>query len=77
MVAPSCFDTSCYEKLEKVSMVKTSENDFQTLQHTYIGTFNNPLGPFRKFFSHIGFYFPLGINLLLGGGIRVLWKPFF
>ena len=56
MVAPSCFDTSCYEKLEKVSMVKTSENDFQTLQHTCIGTFNNPLGPFRNLSSHIVFY---------------------
>jgi hypothetical protein len=37
-------------------MVKTSENDFQTLQHTCIGTFNNPLGPFIP---------PLGINFLL------------
>jgi hypothetical protein len=34
-------------------MVKTSENDFQTLQHTCIGTFNNPLGPFRNLSSFI------------------------
>ena len=34
-------------------MVKTSENDFQTLQHTCIGTFNNPLGPFRNLSTHI------------------------
>ena len=61
-------------------MVKTSENDLQTLQHTCIGTFNNPLGPFRNLSSHIVFYpLPpfLGINFLLGGGIRVLWKHFF
>jgi hypothetical protein len=60
-------------------MVKTSENGFQTLQHTCIGTFNNTLGPFRNLSSHIVFYPPplLGINFLLGGGIRVLWKHFF
>jgi hypothetical protein len=49
-------------------MVKTSENDFQTLQHTCIGTFNNPLGPFINLSTHIVFYPPpLGINFLLGG----------
>ena len=58
-------------------MVKTSENDFQTLHQTCIGTFNNPLGPFRNLSSHIVFMPPLGINFLLGGSIRVLWKHFF
>jgi hypothetical protein len=38
--------------------LKTSENDFQTLQHTCIGTFNNPLGPFRNLSSHIVFIPP-------------------
>ena len=58
-------------------MVKTSENDFQTLQHTCIGTFNNPQAP-SETFPPTSFCIPtLNINFLLGGGIRVLWKHFF
>ena len=77
MVSPSCFDTSCYEKFEKVLMVKTSENDFQTQQHTCIGTFKNPRGHFRKLSSHMVFYPSFRHQLPVGGGIRVLWKHFF
>ena len=51
-------------------MVKTSENDYQTLQHTCIGTFNNPLSPFRNLSSHIVLYPPFRHQLphsILGG----------
>ena len=53
MVAPSCFDTLCYKKLESLNG-KNLRKRFSDIA-TYIGTFNNPLRPFRNLSSHIVF----------------------
>jgi hypothetical protein len=56
---PELVDSFVENKNSDIKVICSDlQNDFQTLQHTCIGTFNNPLGPFRNFSSHIVFYPP-------------------
>ena len=61
---------------KKSKMVKTSENDYQTLQHTCIGTFNNPLSPFRNLSSHIVLYPPFRHQLPIRQGHTCTMETF-
>jgi hypothetical protein len=59
---------------KKSKWLKTSENDFQILQHTCIG--NNPLGPFRNLYSHIVSYHHFRHQLPVRRGHRCTMETF-